>query len=272
MRPCFHRNGGDTSRAAFTLIELLVVISIIAVLSTMLAQAAMRARSAAQSGLCTNQLRQLFLANTQYAGDAGHFVAAAEDLFGANLTRWHGTRTRTDMPFRAAAGPLADYLGTTDMIRTCPAFDSAAVTESRNAFEAACGGYGYNQRGVGSRSYVVGFNDAAASRGMSPIEIAMPVATVMFCDTAFPQPYGDPTHLIEYSFAESYFFIRSDGPVETTYSASPSIHFRHDGQANVVWADGHVLPERQTVSADSASDRFNIGWFGGPDNRLFDPN
>ena len=102
MSPRSNVRVGHASRDAFTLIELLVVIAIIAVLSTMLARAAMHARSAAQSGLCINQLRQLFLANAQYAGDAGHYVTAAQDLFGANLTRWHGARARISEPFHAA--------------------------------------------------------------------------------------------------------------------------------------------------------------------------
>ncbi len=93
----------------------------------------------------------------------------------------------------------------------------------------------------------------------------------MFCDAAFPQPYGNPTYLIEYSFAEAYHFVSGSPPQETASRAAPSIHFRHDAEANVVWCDGHVSAERLATTAEEGSTKFNIGWFGGPDNELFDP-
>jgi len=89
----------------------------------------------------------------------------------------------------------------------------------------------------------------------------------MFCDTAFPQPYGNPQYLIEYSFAESYYFVNKD----SLTPAQPSIHFRHNARANVVWCDGHVSSERMTVEYNENYTAFQIGWFGPVDNSLFDP-
>jgi len=54
---------------AFTLIELLVVISIIAVLAAMLLPGVGMVRSAAQSTICANILRQFGMANISYAQD-----------------------------------------------------------------------------------------------------------------------------------------------------------------------------------------------------------
>ena len=86
--------------------------------------------------------------------------------------------------------------------------------------------------------------------------------------------FQDNQYLIEYSFAEPPNLI-INGKVHTDLFATPSIHFRHYGSANVGWADGHVEAKpmakpvlRENYTAEMA--KMNIGWFDPVDNTLFD--
>ena len=102
-------------------------------------------------------------------------------------------------------------------------------------------------------------------------EIAAPAMTLMFADTAMA---NDQNTLIEYSFAEPPFTVYNGQPV-TDFYMSPSIHFRHRGQSNVGWVDGHIEPRRMAGSGDrnvygANPGDFKLGWFEPLDNTPFD--
>ena len=259
------KNGGDFyvlrktfRRAAFSLVELLVTMAAIALLAAILVPALPAAKAAADGAVCRSNLRQLAAANLAYAADHGRYVAAAADIDGANSIRWHGVRE--GKAFDGSKGPLAPYLGgggASAWVRRCPGFHPDAA-----GFEASCGGYGYNEVGVGSELCRPG-DGVKTELGMPAGAVVHPAATVMFADAAYLQGNGKKAKLIEYSFVEPPQFAGGGTPW-------PTIHFRHRGRANVAWADGHVTSEALARTGGKWT-AYALGWFGPDDNSLFDP-
>jgi len=267
---------------AFSLVELLVVVALMAALLGMLLPALGRARVQAREALCRNNLRQLVSANEGYAGENDdYYVIGAYKMYdpsdpqGSNLHRWHGVRNSLDEPFDPAGSPLADYLAD-GMVKRCP-----EPVEFRQGqpwqwdFEDGCGGYGYNLTYLGSQLWA-GKSWAEACRTSTKASLVRnPAETVMFADTAMAKLDGTRPYYLEYSFAEPPFFLDSRGEPVPGFYASPSIHFRHGGRANVGWADGHV-DSQEMVPFDGVnaygvrSSRVMLGWFGSLDNSLFD--
>ncbi len=73
----FSQSRKPSARGGFTLIELLVVIAIIALLAAILFPVFARARENARKSSCSNNLKQIVLAATQYAQDYDESVVSS---------------------------------------------------------------------------------------------------------------------------------------------------------------------------------------------------
>ncbi len=267
-------------RTAFTLIELLVVVAIIALLTAILVPAMTKARESANKILCSSNLHGLAMANLIYADDyGGFFVPGAPDIdvgFGGTI-RWHGVRVSpgvspnpAENTFDPTKGPLSPYFLDGEMKR-CPSFEDFVELGSRNAYESGAGGFGYNNTYVGTRTRWGG----GITTGARTTEIKRSGSTTMFADSAMLQADAHGEYITEESFVYPPYFLNGKQVVPEWGLAVPSIHFRHNGLANIAWCDGHVdsgpmsFSRPQTNPYGGYPEQWNIGWYGPQDNSLF---
>ncbi len=278
LQPTARTLARQRGRRALALVELLVVIAVIALLLALLMPALAGARSQARGLVCRANLRQLVLAGIGYATESdGFYVPAAKDMWDSGgRCRWHGVRNSLAEPFDPSRGPLVGYLAD-GQVKECPARVEFTTSDDWNtSFERGCGGYGYNMAYLGSRLWEAALDgprtfQRAYARTAAVTEVANPVQTLMFADTAMA---NNGTTLIEYSFAEPPFTVFG-GQVMTDFHLSPSIHFRHRGHADIGWTDGHAgaqpMAGVETINAYGVDpSALHLGWFEPVDNTLFD--
>jgi len=253
----------ECSKTRFTMIELMIVIAIITILAGLLLPSLINSRKMAQATHCKNSVKQLLTANFLYESNWNSFAPWGFDRKGANLHRWHGTRSSAS---KSAEYEVAQGLLNKGADLHCPSM-TGLVDRSLPAEERGGGGFGYNIY-IGTKKYLVDNPDSveAYSSAVSGSDIGSPDETIMFTDTA--SIVSDA--LAEHSICVAPFGV-SAKQTDSNISDAPSIHFRHAGRANIGWCDGHVDSRKNEWTLNTKYRDSNLGFLGPRnDNGFFD--
>lgn len=231
---CKRKLGVLPSTMSFTLIELLTVVAIIGVLAAMLLPALQSAREMARKTVCTNRLKQCYIALSIYAQDRGGYCPPTYDgstgyFWGPRLVKEGYVGNPSDVNKGGGATAFGIFF--------CP-----SVPPRKGVFEGNKDFYsnyrsstygmnmGYNNKVNGERYSIRLDRPRVAASNTTWTNVYPTSKFILLADSA----YSDTG---EY---QSYIIITLKDV------GSQGIYLRHNGLANCLFADGHVKAHDRT--------------------------
>ncbi|MGI5818341.1 MAG: DUF1559 domain-containing protein [Armatimonadota bacterium] len=216
-------------KRGFTLIELLVVIAIIAILAAILFPVFARARDKARQASCQSNMKQIGLAAMMYAQDYDETLPAHYGYWvpGSTDVRYFG--------FYDAFSPYTNN----EQVYICPS-GRYSITSWRAGLPNTSGFYGVTMTasyGVAihhSHFANAGFGTALwpfSGTGLSLADLQAPAEKILIAEMS-THGAGNPAQI---GFNVDGSVIPMDEAGVTGY-----MRYRHSGQMNVAYGDGHV--------------------------------
>lgn len=236
-------------RHAFTLTELLVTVAIVVVLCSVAAPAVWGAYKASSLAVSANNVRLLSAGAAAYLGDNNYvFWKYREGVSGQGVRWWFGLEPTSSMTaaegkrtFDPMKGPLAGY--TPASMRPDPSF-AFAGKPFKPKYQFGYLGVAYN--------VLLGGGWLGTTAPLRYWDLPSPGKIVVFSTSAQVNTFQKPASAKNPMIEEFY-------GIDDTQT---TVHFRHNGQAMVAFADGSVgfLP-MDPSTLDVRAPEANVGRF-----------
>ena len=215
----------------FTLIELLVVIAIIAILASMLLPALNKARDKAKKISCVNQLKQIGLAHTLYQNDNDAYICPGAEKFGAATNKDY-TWVYNLYPYTkvqpAASNTEAEKDRTKGAMYYCP-------SGPRMRYYQLYSNYALNACLVRSwQKFTAGFSANLGPGLVKVVTLKQASKNFLHVDGVAPNMQNVVGSAGSITMQNEADFTRRD--------------MRHNGSANLVFADGHASSIMGTIN------------------------